>query len=89
MATKKRPGLLDTFQPKSEVAQQSPVTQLAPTLPSAAAEKKRKKQLVFLVTDEQETRLTHLRADLGNIKIQALFTQAVNMLLEKHGQPPL
>ena len=87
MASKKRPGLLDTFQPKLE-APSSPVAQVAAE-PSAAAEKKRKKQLVFLVTDEQETRLTHLRADLGNIKIQALFTQAVNMLLEKHGQPPL
>lgn len=88
MATKKRLGLLDTFQqPKSGVAA-VPAAGFA-NLPPATVEKKRKKQLVFLVTDEQETRLTHLRADLGNIKIQALFTQAVNMLLEKHGQPPL
>lgn len=88
MATKKRPGLLQTFQSTSESAQQLPVAQFSAP-PSITNEKKRKKQLVFLVTDEQETRLTHLRADLGNIKIQALFTQALNMLMEKHGQPPL
>lgn len=87
MATKKRPGLLDTFQ--------QPATQPVPShvepayIPTVSAVKKRKKQLVFLVTYEQETRLTHLRADLGNIKIQTLFTQALDMLLEKHGQPPL
>lgn len=85
----KRPisGILATFAPK-------PQETAAPTVPaepvaSAAPEKKRRKQLVFLVTDEQETRLNHFRADLGNIKIQALFQQALNMLLESKGQPPL
>jgi len=86
MATKPKSGLLESFLVKPASAEPS-VAGAAPVIPQA--EKKRRKQLVFLVSEEQETKLNHLRADLGNIKIQELFSQALNLLLEKHGQAKL
>lgn len=85
MATKPKSGLLESFLPKADATERAAEASTT----SSTTTKKRRKQLVFLVSEEQETKLNHLRADLGNIKIQELFTQAINLLLEKHGQSKL
>lgn len=84
MAKKQESGILETYAHGRPQA-----AEVLSTAPQNALVKKRRKQLVFLVTEQQETRLNHFRADLGNIKIQSLFLIALDMLLESKGQRPL
>lgn len=81
MSKPKHSSLLDTF-----TAAPAPLSTDAPAVKPLPS---RRKQLAFLVTADQETRLNHFRADMGNMKIQEMIMNAINMLLASKGQPPL